>query len=176
MANGCEIIFERGTARHDGLKPVSSGEEKCTPGHYWGAGARGSYIIHFVLSGTGVFYCGTGKYTLTKGQAFVIFPNTVVKYQADMKDPWHYAWVVFSGDEAKTVFDGLGVSVKAPVITSCDSKRAVELIRKMPGERGGSLSENLRFSSLLYELLSMLAENRTDDKSENIYLNPLHAL
>ncbi len=171
MANGCEVTFERNTARYEGLKPVSSGEEKCSPGHYWGAGVRGNYIIHFVISGTGVFYCGTGKYTLTKGQAFVIFPNTVVKYQADTKDPWHYAWVVFGGEEARTVFDSLGVSVRDPIITSIDVKRAVDLIRKMPGERGGVLSENLRFSSLLYEFLSLLAENKTDDKTENVYLN-----
>ncbi|MBE6651499.1 MAG: AraC family transcriptional regulator [Ruminococcaceae bacterium] len=171
MANGCEAVFKRGTARNYGLKPVNSGEERCTPGHYWGAGVRGNYIIHYVISGKGVFYCGTGKYTLMKGQAFVIFPNTIVKYQADMKDPWHYAWVVFDGEEARSVFDGLGVTVKAPIITSLDGKRAVDLIRQMPRERGGVLSENLRFSSLLYEFLSLLAENKTDDRSENIYLN-----
>ena len=170
MANGCEVVSERSTMAYSGLKPVSSGEEKCAPGHFWGAGVRGGYIIHYVLSGTGVFYCGMGKYVLTKGQAFVIFPNTVVKYQADTKDPWHYAWVVFNGDEAKSVLEDLGVSVKKPVITSVDCKRAVELIRKMPRERGGVLSENLMFSSLLYELFSLLAENKTDDKTENIYL------
>ena len=116
MANGCDVISERSTSAYNGLKPVSSGEEKCAPGHSWGAGVRGAYIIHYVLSGTGVFYCGMGKYTLTKGQAFVIFPNTVVKYQADLKDPWHYAWVVFQGDEAKEIFTNMGISIKNPKI------------------------------------------------------------
>lgn len=170
MSNGCEVIFERSAVAYNGLKPVSSGEEKCSPGHFWGAGVRGSYIIHYVISGTGIFYCGTGKYTLTKGQAFVIFPNTVVKYQADLKDPWHYAWVVFQGDEAKEIFTNMGISIKSPIINDVGSKRAIDIIRKMPTERGGIVSENLRFSSLLYDLLSLLSENKTEDKSENIYL------
>ena len=43
------------------LVALSSGEEKCAPCHSWGAGVRSHYLIHYVISGKGVFYCGTNK-------------------------------------------------------------------------------------------------------------------
>lgn len=171
MKSGCETAFERSAVNKERLKPISSGEERCAPGHFWGAGVRGSYIIHYIISGTGVFYCGTNKHVLKKGQMFVIFPGTVVKYQADIKDPWHYAWVVFNGEEAKEVFGHMGVSPRSPIITVEDDKKTVDLIRRMPSERRGVLSEDLRFSALLYELMSVLTESASEDKSENAYIN-----
>lgn len=171
MDSSCEIKFESASGRDSLLKPIGSGEEICSPGHFWGAGVRAHYVVHYIISGTGVFYCGANKYTLRKGDLFVIFPGTVVKYQADVKDPWHYAWAVFNGSEAATVFEHLGLSVRNPVMTVAEGKKLTELLRAMPEERGGSLSENLKFSSLLYEMMSLLVKDSSgEEKSENVYL------
>lgn len=171
MSDPCSVTFSGKAKENNCLKPVSSGEEMCAPGHFWGAGVRGNYVIHYVISGSGVFYCGTNKFNVKKGQIFVIFPNTVVKYQADFKDPWHYAWVVFSGDEVKKVFDHAGIDRISPVFTMPDTKRVAQVLRDMPEERGTGLFDDLKFSSLLYEFLSMLVSEDDVEKSENIYIS-----
>ena len=169
--NACNVNFEIPKRTTYSLVPMSSGEERCAPNHSWGAGVRAHYRIHYVISGTGVFYCGTNKFVLKKGQIFVIFPGTVVKYQADEKDPWHYAWVEFYGDEAAEIFERAKISIHSPTATLPSSADALSLLRDMPSERSADMGKNLKFSARLYELLSLILENDSnEEKSENIYL------
>lgn len=171
MSNLCADVYKSKKTAETLLKPVNTGEEICAPGHFWGPGVRAHYLIHYVISGRGVLYCGQKKYVLKTGQMFVIFPNTIVKYQADTENPWHYIWTVFGGDEAKEIFAYLDISPKNPVLTPCDSEKIVNIMRSMPRERGTNMYDNLRFSSLLYELMANLVNTTADDTDrENAYL------
>lgn len=173
MRNPCENFTEREKNPSTLLKPISTGEEKCNPGHFWGPGVRNTYIIHYVISGKGIFYCGTNKYEVGPGQIFVIFPDTVIKYQADEKDPWHYIWVVFKGDEAKDIFKKLNITLKKPICHIQNKNQILSLLRSMPEERSMDLHENLMFSSMLYELAANLLtdSNTVDSKGENQYFS-----
>lgn len=154
------------------LYPLDSGEERCAPLHLWGAGVRQHYLVHYVISGKGVFYCGGREYNIRKGQIFVIFPWTVIKYQADANDPWHYTWINFSGDEAGEIFSQMGITPENPVFTMKNGVQALEVIRNMPRERSSDMRINLEFSARLYEFMSLLMENlRVVEKSEDIYLS-----
>lgn len=166
----CAVDFKHDTPQARGLSPVISGEQSCPSGHFWGSGVRHYYLIHYVISGKGVFYCGPNKFNLCAGQIFVIFPGTVIKYQADKLDPWHYAWVGFSGDEAKDVFAGLGITPKNPVFSVKNGDELLENIRRMPAERGADLHTNLLFSARLYGFMALLMENRNKEPGrENSY-------
>ena len=146
-------------------------EEKCVPKHSWGPGVRSYYIIHYVISGKGVFYSDAHKYEIQKGQLFVIFPGTIVKYQADEHEPWHYTWITFSGDDADNILGELGLTRQNPVMDIKNESEVINLIRKMPQEHGTNVSENLLFTAKLYEFMSLLTDNKTEEgKSENIYL------
>lgn len=70
-------------------------------GNSWGPGVHTEYVIHHILSGKGYYEVGEKKYTLTKGDSFIIFPGSIVNYYADENDPWTYAWVNFIGGDAK---------------------------------------------------------------------------
>jgi len=168
---GCGDPIEIPRRVSDPLTPISSGEEKCVPGHFWGPGVRSNFLIHYVISGTGVFYCGTEKHIVGPGQIFVIFPGTIVKYQADGKNPWQYAWINFYGEEIREVFDWLGITLARPVYTLENGVEFLEILRGMPREKTADLWNNLRFSAALYELISLLVENRCDmGVGENRYL------
>lgn len=171
MADVCKEEIVSSKKERYGLYPVYSGEETCARGHCWGAGVRSTYLIHYVISGEGVFYCGPNKYTVQKGQIFVIFPGTIVKYQADQKNPWHYAWIGFQGDEVKDIFSQVGISLQNPVLTVQNGTEVLKLLRTMPSERGAELKQNLAFTANLYAFLSLLAENRRDIATgENVYV------
>ena len=150
--------------------PVSRGEEKCTPNHSWGPGVRSLYIIHYVIDGSGTFYCGTKKYTVNKGQIFVIFPRTIVKYQADSQNPWHYSWVTFTGEDAKEILSGAGLTLRNPVATIKSRTEALEALRAMPSERTAELSENLKFSARLYDFFSAIIPRESAEITKSAYL------
>jgi AraC-like DNA-binding protein len=129
-------------------------------------------LIHYVISGEGTFYCGPNKFTVGAGQIFVIFPGTVIKYQASFTDPWHYAWIGFHGDEAKEIFAQVGISVQRPVFTVHNETAALALLRNMPAEGNAALRHALTFKANLYAFMAILAENTEPNKnSENVYIS-----
>ena len=87
------------TNRHlQDLNPLVAGKEACRPGKSFGPAVRSYTLIHYVLSGKGVFQKGTNSYPVAPGQAFLILPGEVTTYIADENDPWHYCWVGFDGN------------------------------------------------------------------------------
>jgi len=168
----CSIGAEYIKTDNYALTPVCSGEEKCAPGHYWGAGVRSMYMIHYIISGEGTFYCGPNKFTVRAGQIFVIFPGTIIKYQAAAKNPWHYTWIGFYGEETKDIFSQVGISLQNPVFTLKNGTAALALFRGMPAERSAELKQNLTFKANLYAFMSILAEHAAPNtNSENVYLS-----
>lgn len=75
------------------------GRECCNPGHSFGPAVRKQYLIHFIMSGHGIYKAAGKEYHVTAGQAFLIRPGEVTWYQADKQDPWTYAWLAFASDE-----------------------------------------------------------------------------
>lgn len=164
-------MAEDNRSENNFLVPISSGEHSCLPGHFWGPGVRPYYLIHYVISGTGMFYCGNHEYVLKPGQIFVIFPGIVTKYQADAVDPWRYTWVIFRGEEMKDVLNALGITRDNPVHTLKNSAQFLEQLRSMPRARSPRMQDNLRFSACIYQLMALLAENQQSAASEeNVYL------
>ena len=117
------IIF---TNLHD-LNLVEIGKQKCTPLYSFGPFIRNEYIFHYVISGKG--FCSMGHdiqessvqkpdqpsggptaHEVRAGEGFLIEPHTKHIYNADLNDPWHYIWVVFSGASAPHLLRACGLS------------------------------------------------------------------
>lgn len=64
------------------INPLDFGEEACAPGHTYGPAIRRYTLIHFVISGKGIFNNGDGIHHLHAGEAFVIHPGEVTVYSA----------------------------------------------------------------------------------------------
>lgn len=78
--------------------PLFVGSEQCKKGHSYGPAVRPHWLIHFILSGKGMYCVGGKEYSLESGQAFLIKPGEVTLYRADAQSPWHYAWVAFRSE------------------------------------------------------------------------------
>lgn len=79
------------------LNPIVAGQEICAAGHRFGPSVRKYVLLHCVLSGKGTYTCGGVTYPVAAGQVFRILPEEETVYQADDRDPWHYAWIGFDG-------------------------------------------------------------------------------
>lgn len=73
------------------------GYETCAPHHSNGPIMRNSYLIHYILSGKGIYKIEGKTYHLKAGDAFLIIPNKVIYYEADENDPWTYTWIGMQG-------------------------------------------------------------------------------
>ena len=83
------------------LNPVMFGYCTASPDRPVDISERFYYLIHYVVSGKGYLYINDTRYTVTKGQIFIIPECTANYYVADEKEPWSYIWIAFTGRLAK---------------------------------------------------------------------------
>lgn len=81
------------------INPVQFGYEDCPALHHFGPALRTYWLLHYVVSGKGVFKIEGREYVVTAGNIFVIPPFVETYYQADQKDPWSYIWIGFTKSE-----------------------------------------------------------------------------
>jgi AraC-like DNA-binding protein len=93
-----------------------SGQERTLPNHHLGPQILDYFLVHYVLSGSGWCRAGDSRQMLGPGDTFFIFPDEISEYSSDAQEPWHYCWVGFRGNLARSWMEKLGVSVEQPII------------------------------------------------------------
>ncbi len=132
------------------------GTQDCGPGHAFGPGVKDHFKLHYIHSGRGSYTAGGATRTLSAGQVFLIYPDTLVRYVADMDDPWKYSWVAFDGLNAGTYMSRAGFDA-ANTVATCGDAESVEsdlsaLIRSSQIEK----DREIRLVGLLYIFMSTL--------------------
>lgn len=151
------------------------GYAQCEPFHSFGPASRPNYIIHYVLGGKGIYQVGERKYQLSKGQGFLIEPETLTFYQADGDDPWTYLWIGFGGSGASRFVKDTGLN-SSQLVFQCDYGEELKEIVFSMLKHTQSTTANLYFlQSRLYEFFSvltrdMLIDTYMDTSKENIYI------
>ena len=91
--------------------------------------------IHYVINGRGILYADdsnghTNTFHVHSGEGFMIFPEQVNTYIADMSNPWEYTWIEFDGLRVKQALDVAGFSVDQPIYRT----QSQELREKLKNE------------------------------------------
>ena len=143
------------------------GLEACEPGHSFGPARRNHYLFHYVISGRGTLYSDdahghTQTFKVNAGEGFLIFPEQVNFYVADMSNPWEYTWLEFDGLRVKNALEAAGFSQSEPVYRT----RFPELREKLKDEMlyivdhsDASVFELIGHMYLFMDCLTRSAEN-----------------
>lgn len=137
------------------------GREDCQPGHAYGPNVRSAYLIHLVKKGRGTYWTKTKTYQVRENQAFLIFPNEEVTYQADYEDPWFYDWVGFSGNGAEECVAAMGFSHNAHVV---DVRRTTEMsdcISRIMSLRKADFPEDLLRTAEMMRFFALIMGDQT---------------
>lgn len=143
------------------LRVYQCGEQECEPGHAWGPAVRDHYLIHFALSGQGVFQSQSQAWHLSAGQGFLICPEQTTSYHADLSDPWHYVWIGFKGVKAAEYLRLAGLSEKTPILDDHGLPEKVDCrayFTLMAEARSMKRGRELYLLGTLHLLLAKLAE------------------
>lgn len=100
--NLSEIIIDE---KYTGLNPVQLGQEHCASKHSYGPAIRTHWLLHYVVSGCGIFEKEGKKYSINAGDMFIIAPFEETYYEADEENPWHYIWIGFTAKELPLPLD-----------------------------------------------------------------------
>ncbi len=151
------------------------GYSKCDPLHSYGWASRQNYIIHYVLSGKGIYRVRGKKYELAGGQGFLIEPDEPTFYQADKEDPWSYLWIGFGGTGAKRFLRDIGLNSQILTFQTQRGEELKEIVLAIL-EHPKSTVANLYFlQGKLYEFFSVLAEETVigdgeEEDRETLYI------
>lgn len=155
----------------DDMSVLFSGQAKPMEGHYIGPAVHGYFLLHVVLDGEGTFETLGEKYRLTSGDAFVIFPDILVRYEASGTKPWSYMWIAFKGEGTEQVLRGIGITPGEAVIRRCPLTRLRrEFLRVRAAlSRGGSAAlSNLEASARLRLALYDIGRARRADQEAGV--------
>lgn len=140
-----EILFSANTTT---LDPLFYGQQACEPNHIWGPGVRLYWLIHYVVSGKGIFRIDGKEHAVSPGSVFVIPPYEEAMYQADKDEPWEYMWVGFRvGGE---------LPVKLDPVIHCPE--AYNIFRSMPDSQRLTGGTKAYATGLLWQFFSLLLD------------------
>lgn len=158
-----------GNRLFDDLYFCGGGRSSCFPGHSFGPDVRLNYLIHYVISGKGLFETDSRRYYLSKGQCFLIEPGVSTFYQADDQEPWTYLWLSFNGILAGKILRELGIRRDHPVF-SCENGTGLEEILDRLFEASGSEASLYQHSQLL-AFLCQLSDKPQAGRSKDSFGN-----
>lgn len=143
------------------------GCSRTEPLHHFGPALKPHYLIHYVLSGKGIFRLEGKEYPLEAGYGFLIGPGQMSFYQADEKEPWTYIWVGFAGSRAEEYAGGLGLSSRHPVFRSENSDELYGIVRDMMDHNTSGTANEWRRNGFLQIFLSVVAQSVPVSKQED---------
>ncbi|NEW00635.1 AraC family transcriptional regulator [Bacillus megaterium] len=138
------------------LNLYTCGREVCSKNHSYGPAIRSGYMIHYIIRGKGIYTVKGITYSLTKGDAFLIEPNTLIYYEADKEDPWEYSWIGFNGVKAMEYISRSNISINHPVFHCQSDNRFFKTIDSMIQISSLESNKDLLLTSKLYEFLYLL--------------------
>lgn len=143
------------------LSVIFCGEGDPVGGHKIGPAVHDYFLIHTVISGSGLFTAAGKRFECRTGDTFVIFPGEPFSYEADRTNPWRYAWVAFTGTEAYSLLSKIGVTETNPVIRRV-KRNVVPLLRRIRTEldqAGSPQLADLKSAGYLRLLLAAYGES-----------------
>ena len=132
------------------------GFENCAPGHSYGPILRNGYLIHYVLSGAGIYKARGKLFRLKEGDAFLICPGELIYYEADMNTPWSYTWIGMQGIKIKGYLERTSF-LENLVLHYGQDEQMKRCHEKMAEADRVPLNRDLIMNSIMYEYLFLLS-------------------
>lgn len=151
------------------------GVSECEPCHSFGPAVRPNYILHYILSGKGIYRVGERTYKLKEGQGFLIEPEEITFYQADEREPWTYLWVGFAGVQAEMFLQDIGLNSNQHVFQSGYGEQLKRIVVDMLKNNTFSQTHQYHLQSLLYEFFAVLTRDMqmeavAEENRDSIYV------
>lgn len=155
------------SSRNDSeLSIYQYGWEKCKPLYVFGPSIRDHFLIHYVVSGKGVFEVDGKEYHLTTNQGFIIYPKVLTVYRADEEDPWEYYWIGFNGSKAEDYIQMTGLSRNNPIFTYDQDNYLIDCMKGLCQTNENPRSAHLSKKGYLFLFISRLIDSAINNNYE----------
>lgn len=140
----------------DAMYLYSCGFDTTKPGHVYGPTVRSGYMLHYIISGSGIFTSGGHTWPLHKGDLFFIEPGRQIKYEASRSTHWAFFWMGFRGSLVEKYLQRCMLSASNPVFNETEAgivkNLFSEIIEVSILEQETDILLNAKLMEVLYQL------------------------
>ncbi len=136
------------------------GHTQLEPGDIIGPMMSDHYIYHLVFSGSCIYRLNNMEWRVNASEGFMVFPNQIACYEADMQHPCANYFIAFTGLDAPEFVERTGLSVENPIVHHEDVPQCRSLFNAMIDhiQRNDSLSA-IMLPALLQLFIGILAHD-----------------
>lgn len=150
------------------LSVYNVGCQRCDSGYQWGPGIRDHYLIHYIISGRGVYQANGEMHRLAAGDSFLVYPSTECIYRADTDEPWEYAWVGFTGSDAAAILQATDFTKEKPYIRqTVNGDEIRRQLMHIYDARGNEFAHAVEMTGRLYTTLALFLQGARKKKTLN---------
>lgn len=147
------------------------GFSQCPPNYTYGWDTRDYYLLHYCLSGCGIYTVGDKKYSIRPGDGFLITPESTIMHLSDSKDPWNLCWVGFQGAQVTSYLKRANLD-QDHLLFHYDTGSLLETYFENLYDKARSPEiSNLTLTGYLYLLLGALADHHLAEKNSMVPLS-----
>ncbi len=147
-----------------GLSVCECGWQKSGGGHSYGPAIRDYYVIHYIVSGKGIYRCDGREYRLEKNQGFLILPGRSTFYKADDEEPWEYYWAGFQGSEVNELLPMMRLGGKNLIFSYDRDDTVKELLKSLYYSSRNYSSREYAMLGYLYLFFSAIISQTPDPR------------
>lgn len=151
--------FAHGADETRELSFLFCGRQNYQPGEIVGPAVREHYLMHYCLSGRGVYRAQGVKYEIGPGEGFLILPGELTSYQADDQEPWSHIWVGFSGSRAAQYLQCCGLGKEHRTYQCAQPQRLEACVEAMMSFDTAGAGNELLLLGELYTFLGWVAQS-----------------
>lgn len=150
-----DVVLNFSTKNEGALINVGYNDfEKIKPiKHLW---VDNKVTLHFIISGSGYLFLDGKKYTLKKGNLFLIPANAERMYFPNEDDPWEYIWFGFRGDRYDSIAQALNLSVKHAVLPNTHFEKLLPIYSELANQIQSENEKEYFALSCFYKVLHIL--------------------
>ncbi len=151
--------FAHGADETRELSFLFCGRQNYQPGEIVGPAVREHYLVHYCLSGRGIYRAQGIKYEIGPGEGFLILPGELTSYQADAQEPWSLIWVGFTGSRAADYLQCCGLRKDRCTFQCPQSQQLEACVDAMLGFDTAGAGNELLLLGELYVFLGWIAQS-----------------
>ena len=122
------------------------------------------YLMHCVLTGSGILRFPNREHVLHRGDIFIIPPETNVEYCQDVSDPWSYIYINFNGTAATRFYNEAGFSVDTPSFAYKNAQLQEDFVSLVNCQT--NQKHTLFIYSLLFKIMAEIVDERHINKQK----------
>ncbi|MBQ3016540.1 MAG: AraC family transcriptional regulator [Clostridia bacterium] len=129
----------------------------------YGPTRRNQYLIHYIISGKGVF----NGVKLGAGEGFITIPGMLEHYYPDENDPWRYLWIISYDPEMQSLIEMHNPELDKGIFKFHNIPVVEAVAEKLLSKDGGFDYSNTEITEMYLSIFNNCVQHKITDSSTN---------